>query len=93
VGSYGGDPSSYGTFDQGGNVWEMNDAVISGAYRGLRGGSWGDYGGSLLQSSSRTDLPSNEGDSIGFRVASVPEPTSVVLAMFASGMLLIRRKR
>ena len=30
---------------------------------------------------------------VGFRVASVPEPTSGVLAMVASGMLLIRRKR
>jgi len=38
VGSYGGAPSSYGTFDQGGNVWEWNDAVISGTLRGLRGG-------------------------------------------------------
>lgn len=36
VGSYSGDASAYGTFDQGGNVWEWNDAVISGL-RGLRG--------------------------------------------------------
>ena len=93
VGSYGGDPSSYGTFDQGGNVWEWNDAVISGAYRGLRGGSWYNNVG-YLQSSYRTGLdPSFEFNYIGFRVASVPEPTSVVLAMVASGMLLIRRKR
>ena len=32
--------SFYGTFDQGGNVYERNDAVISGSSRGLRGGSW-----------------------------------------------------
>ena len=96
VGSYGGDPSSYGTFDQGGNVWEWNDAVISGSSRGLRGGSWsgGGYFVGSLQSSFRDYFnPSGENYDIGFRVASVPEPTSVVLAMVASGMLLIRRKR
>ncbi len=53
VGSYSGDPSSYGTFDQGGNVWEWNDAVIAGASRGLRGGSWFNYAGDFLQSSFR----------------------------------------
>jgi len=95
VGSYSGDPSSYGTFDQGGNVYEWNDAVISGSFRGLRGGSWDSfYGVFVLRSSGRGGLdPSFEDLLIGFRVASVPEPTSVVLAMVASGMLLVRRKR
>ncbi|MCX6872759.1 MAG: SUMF1/EgtB/PvdO family nonheme iron enzyme [Verrucomicrobia bacterium] len=94
VGAYGvNSDSAYGTNDQGGNVWEWNDAIISGSSRGLRGGSWGslDY---TLQSSYRYGRnPSNEYDGFGFRVASVPEPTSVVLAMVTSGMLLIRRKR
>jgi sulfatase modifying factor 1 len=98
VGSYSGAPSSYGTFDQGGNVWEWNDALIFGSSRGLRGGSWFDLGfvgdGYYLESSLRDGAgPSSEDGAVGFRVASVPEPTSVVLTMFASGMLLIRRKR
>ena len=41
VGAYGlNSDSAYGTNDQAGNVFEWNDAVISGSSRGLRGGSW-----------------------------------------------------
>jgi formylglycine-generating enzyme required for sulfatase activity len=87
-----GDPSSYGTNDLGGNVWEWNDAVISGSWRGLRGDIWvynvrEDFPGSSVG-------PAGEDYDIGFRVASVvPEPTSILLSMFAGGMMLIRRKR
>ena len=42
--------SAYGTFDQGGNVYEWNDAVISSS-RSYRGGSYNDSSG--LQSSYR----------------------------------------
>jgi formylglycine-generating enzyme required for sulfatase activity len=93
VGSYSGDPSSYRTFDQGGNVWEWNDAVISGSSRGVRGGA---YIGNevLLRASNRDDdVPGGEHRYVGFRVASVPEPTSIVLSLLAGGMMLIRRKR
>lgn len=98
VGSYSNDPSYYGTFDQGGNVWEWNDA--EGAQRGLRGGAGlNGFGGvfdgvSGLASSSRGSLyPSDEYASVGFRLASVPEPSTMVLTVLASGMMLIRRKR
>lgn len=93
VGAYGDSASYYGTFDQGGNVWEWNDVVI-GSLQGLRGGSWG--GGDLgdLQASGRGGSdPANEGSLIGFRVATVPEPTVSVSLMLAGGMLLARRKR
>ncbi len=93
VGSFSGDPSSYGTFDQGGNVWEWNDAVIFSS-RGLRGGSWSDLGSGGLASSNRDRLgPSRGYDNLGFRLASVPEPSSLVLTMLASGVVLLRRKR
>ena len=93
VGSYTGDGSSSGTFDQGGNVWEWNDAVISGSSRGLRGGSF-DNGESGLRASGRADSdPALEDNNIGFRVASVPEPTSLLLTMLAGGVMLARRKR
>jgi formylglycine-generating enzyme required for sulfatase activity len=92
VGTYSSNPSSYGSFDQGGNVWELNDAVI-GSSRGLRGGSWRNYDYTLA-SSDRNDLdPSFEDDGFGFRLASVPEPSSLVLSVLASGVVLLRRKR
>ena len=72
VGTYKGDQSMFGTFDQGGNVWEWNDAVM-GPSRGLRGGS---YVSSIshLTSSHRFygDLRGSAGYNDGFRLASVP---------------------
>jgi formylglycine-generating enzyme len=88
-----GDGSSYGTFDQGGNVWEWNDAVISGSSRGLRGGSFGNGEGALRASFRLSNDPTSELNNIGFRVASVPEPTSLLLTMLAGGVMLARRKR
>jgi sulfatase modifying factor 1 len=93
VGTYSNDASSYGTFDQGGNFWEWNDAVISGSSRGLRGGSLSNDEFYLRASYRDNSGPMDESDLVGFRVASVPEPTSMVLSMLAGGMMLIRRRR
>ena len=93
VGAYFTSDSYYGTFDQGGNVWEWNDEIRFGSSRGLRGGSW-TYYSSDLQSSIRDDIDSAyENSDIGFRVATVPEPTVSVSLMLAGGLLLARRKR
>jgi formylglycine-generating enzyme required for sulfatase activity len=92
VGTYSGDPSSYGTFDQGGNVWEWNDAVTSSS-RGLRGGSFRSFEVSLRASTHINSDPTSEDSLFGFRVASVPEPTSLLLTMLAGGVMLARRKR
>ncbi|MHC4063105.1 MAG: formylglycine-generating enzyme family protein [Planctomycetota bacterium] len=73
VGAYDAKPSDspYGTFDQGGNVWEWNEAVI-GTNRGLRGGSF-DYWDDLLHASDRYGSgPTIETYSLGFRVSEVP---------------------
>ncbi|MCB1203692.1 MAG: SUMF1/EgtB/PvdO family nonheme iron enzyme [Verrucomicrobiae bacterium] len=70
AGSYPESSSFYGTFDQGGNVFEWNDAVISGAFRGMRGGNWA-YDEFRLRSANREYTgPGGESGRIGFRVAS-----------------------
>jgi len=93
VGSAGA-ASYYGTFDQGGNVWEWNDAVVSGSYRGLRGGSFNVYGGVGLQAAFRYGgySPANEDLNIGFRVSQIPEPASMTLLVLGGIGMLFRRR-
>jgi sulfatase modifying factor 1 len=94
VGSYTGDASFYGTFDQGGNVWEWNDVVKQGWARGRRGGGWNSNVAYLLSSIQDDGAdPAQEFNYIGFRLAAVPEPSSMLLTMLAGGVMLIRRKR
>ena len=93
VGAYGANSdSAYGTNDQGGNVNEWNDTIIHTS-RGLRGGAWVDNDYGLASSAIGGNGPSLENYFFGFRVASVPEPSCVVLTILASGMLVTRRKR
>ncbi|MBX7074601.1 MAG: formylglycine-generating enzyme family protein [Pirellulales bacterium] len=85
----------YGTSDQGGNVWEWNEALISGLFRGVRGGSW-NFNENYLQSSNRNyHLPTVEGNNLGFRVATVPvpEPCTAALAMIGCVFAWALRKR
>ncbi len=46
VGAFSNSVSAYGTYDQGGNVWEWTEAHIDPMSRVLRGGSYG-YDGYL----------------------------------------------
>lgn len=92
VGLYALSSSYYGTFDQNGNVWEWTDGV-DGAGRVLRGGSWSSSSSALLSSMRQPRDPSQEASTVGFRVALVPEPSSVALLSLGCVSLLLRRKR
>jgi formylglycine-generating enzyme required for sulfatase activity len=91
AGAYSLSESPYGTFDQGGNVWEWNEASVQGWSRGLRGGSCarrsfglGD-GVTRLHSSNRFQYyPVGAYAFLGFRVAYAPEPTSIVIFMLGT---------
>jgi len=77
------------TFDMMGNVSEWNETLI-GSKRGERGGSFGGDDG--LASFYRNEInPTYENVSIGFRVASVPEPATFML-LGLGGLLLRKRK-
>ncbi len=92
VGAYSGTTSPYDAFDMGGDVLQWNEALI-GLDRGLRGGAFFNIAANL-ESTNRTDSgPSGGIASVGFRLASVPEPSTAVLAVVACGVALWWRKR
>jgi sulfatase modifying factor 1 len=95
VGVYSGTTSPSGAFDMAGNAWELNETFIGGqTAHGLRGSAWDD-GFRLLEPWWRaTDATVAMGDdSVGFRVAMIPEPSTGVLAVLAFGMMWAQLKR
>jgi hypothetical protein len=92
--------SPYGTMGQGGNVWEWNESAADGSnsssseIRVFRGGSRGDTERDLRSSERIGVGPELEGDFLGFRVASVPEPSTYALFVIgAIGMLMVLRRK
>jgi formylglycine-generating enzyme required for sulfatase activity len=93
VGAFSNSASAYGTYDQSGDVFQWTDAT-STSNRVVRGGMWYDGGASSLDSFSWSVCsPSSGVNTIGFRLATVPEPSVAVNFIVAGGLLLTRRKR
>ena len=72
--------SPYGTMAQGGNIKEWNESSYGGGWRIRRGGHWFWLDEPSLKSTT-WDIasPNHETGDVGFRVASVSEPTSAPL--------------
>ncbi|MEN6405038.1 MAG: SUMF1/EgtB/PvdO family nonheme iron enzyme [Thermoguttaceae bacterium] len=96
-GTTDGDLEQNGTKDMMGNIGEWNEAIIRGSTRGRRGGVW--YGPLGLCASrrpfSRSMVPTYESYNTGFRVVSVPEPSSIALlfSVAVAGLIGWRRRK
>ncbi|MGD0383810.1 MAG: SUMF1/EgtB/PvdO family nonheme iron enzyme [Thermoguttaceae bacterium] len=86
--------SPYGTYDQGGNVFEWNE-TLWGTARVLCGGDYSEYVGFLAASQRYSAFSEEERSQFGFRVAYVPEPGSVILHVCGAiaGLMWWRRRK
>jgi len=95
VGAFAASPGPYGTYDQGGNVWQWNETPFFGTERGVGGGSFADDVELLLATSDGSAIAPATDVTIGFRVAYVPEPGTAALLLAAGlaiSILAMRRR-
>ena len=92
--------SAYETMAQGGNVWEWTETAYdginstAGENRELRGGAWSVISNGLDASNRDDSVPADEFLDNGFRVASVPEPSTLsLLAIGLGGLAILRRRK
>ncbi len=97
AGAYALSASPYGTLDQGGNVFEWTETLVtlfSPTAREVRGGAW--YSSAELYAGGGAGGGWESGDDysgIGFRVASIPEPNALCLGTMAVIGIAWRRRR
>jgi hypothetical protein len=91
AGAYTLSKSAYGTDDQVGNVSEWVETLLGGTYRGVRYGGW-NLG--LADFEEWVSFESTaEAPTVGFRVASIPEPAAMYLGTLAAVFVWSRRHK
>ena len=94
VGAYIDSPSAYGTFDQGGNVWEQSDTLVGPSYPTFRynfGGAAPSPASYLKSNFANFGPPNGRFNDQSFRLACIPEPSALVMFVAgAFGALLLR---
>ncbi len=97
VGAFTNSESPYGTFDQNGNVEEWTEGLIEAdGSRVWMGGGYSDPATFLCALTRVSNIPTYTKMPLGFRVAYVPEPSTLVLfSIGAMGLLAYawRRRR
>ena len=99
VGEYENSASPYGTYDQGGNVWEFTDVEVPSTSADgyfVCGGSWTHLDATWAQEAEEIGgwyfEIQRAGDLHGFRVSYVPEPAAMTL-LSLGGLALLKRKK
>jgi formylglycine-generating enzyme len=93
VGAFASSAGPYGTFDQGGNVFQWTETISNPGERDLRGGAFmGSAANYLIASAAFDTSPTMEDYLYGFRIAEVPEPATL-MPLVLGGVAMMRRKR
>ncbi len=92
--------SPYGTMGQGGNVRDLIETAADGVndspteIRSMLGGFWGNEAAVLSSTGNReVAAVTLENPNIGFRVASVPEPSTYALLLLGAGAMYLWKRR
>ena len=91
--------SPYGTMAQGGNVFEWTDSAYDGVndtvdeFRELRGGAWDGYSNLVATDRDVNNMQNTSSRLRGFRIAMVPEPSSLSLLALGGVILVLSRRR
>ena len=99
VGAYTASHSSYGAFDMGGNVYEWNESLYGmtvnppGPNRGLRGGWYGGVDFEMRNSGVTIQFSLYGSFQNGFRIATIPEPSTAALLAIGCIVELVARRR
>ncbi len=97
VGTNGG-PSAYGAYDMTGNLWEWTSTAANTTVLWTRGAAWNstDNPNPISSEFSRSNQATTaQVNTLGFRIVSVPEPSTYVMALAGlacGGFSLCRRR-